>query len=558
MSGGTRSPSIPTADFALGDAQGAVDRRLASWEAANVGRRLWQKDPSFWPEAPASDVAGRLGWLHLPEELRAKASELSLFAAGVRHDGFREVLVLGMGGSSLAPEVFGETFRSGGAAADLRVVDTTHPDALRRIAQRLDLERTLFVVSSKSGTTMEPNSFFDYFWHLIGHAPGNPGSRFVAITDPGTPLESLARAHEFRAVFSGPPEVGGRYSALSVFGLVPAQLAGAPVDRILGSAEAMARACGPSVPVLENPAVRLAAALGELALAGRDKVTFIADPPFASFPKWAEQLLAESTGKQGRGLVPVVDEPPAAPASYGRDRVFVLLESAEGPSPVGKLRAGLLGAGHPVVRIRLNDPVDLGGEFFRWEAAIALVGPILRIDPFDQPDVELAKQLAREAMAQHGRPANLPAGTSVPVEDAAALSAAIARWSSNLEPAAYLAVQAYLAPSVPTSEALESLRGAILERLGRATTLGYGPRFLHSTGQLHKGGPPTGRFLQLTDHPATDVPVPGTDYTFGRLIQAQALGDLRALLQRGRVVLRVELGTDTAGGLRALERVVHG
>ncbi len=544
--------------WSLGPAERAVAARLSAWQAADAGHRFWRKDPSFWPQSPAADVASRMGWLTLPEVMLDRLGELREFADEVARAGFRHAVVLGMGGSSLAPDVFARTFDPRAGYPELLVLDSTHPKAIRALSQRIDLGRTLFLVSSKSGTTTEPNAFFHYFYDQVARLTDTPGRQFVAITDPGTPLEKLAGERRFRRVFRAPPDVGGRYSALTVFGLVPAALLGIDLVALVDRAFRQAEAGAFCVPAAENPGFRLGAALGELALSGRDKVTFLTTPPFESFPDWVEQLIAESTGKQGRGIVPVVGESPAPPEEYGGDRVFVSFERAGEGAPLPDRVRALAAAGHPVLRFPLHGPVDLGGEFFRWESAIAVVGPVLGIDPYDQPDVELAKQLAREAMAAPAGSAGLPGDVSVSVTDPPRLHRSVAAFLGAAGPRDYLGIHAYLAPSVAMSAALERVRAAALKRYRRATTLGYGPRFLHSTGQLHKGGPPTGRFLQLTDDLSEDLAVPETDYTFGQLIRAQALGDLRALQQRGRPVLRVELGPDAIAGLEALERSLHG
>ncbi len=548
------SREIAELPWSLGPVAGAVTARLDDWQRNDAGHRFWRKDPTFWPQAPPSDVANRMGWIALPEGMHDRLAELTAFADEVSRAGFRHAVVLGMGGSSLAPDVFARTFEPRPGYPELLVLDSTHPAAVAALAQRIDLARTLFLVSSKSGTTTEPLSFFHYFFDRVAGLSDTPGRQFIAITDPGTPLEQLAAERRFRRVFRAPPDVGGRYSALSVFGLVPAALLGIDLGKLLDRAFRQAEAGAFCVPATENPGFRLGAALGELALAGRDKVTFLTESPFDAFPDWAEQLIAESTGKQGRGIVPVVDEPPGPIEVYGPDRAFVSLEQ-EGRAPrIPPRAAELAKAGHPVLRFPLEVPEDIGGEFFRWESAIAVAGPVLGIDPFDQPDVELAKQLAREAMAAAPGTSRPPEGTSVSVADAPGLRQAVDAFVRAAGPRDYLAIQAYLAPSVAMTSALARMRSTLLTRYRHATTFGYGPRFLHSTGQLHKGGPSTGRFLQLTDDFAEDLAVPETDYTFGRLLRAQALGDLLALRQRGRPVLRVELGRDPMAGLGVLAR----
>ncbi|MGP8077962.1 MAG: hypothetical protein ACLQD8_00700 [Thermoplasmata archaeon] len=544
--------------FALGKESGRVATRLRSWASEEVPDRLWRSDPTLWPAASPADVRERMGWLELPERMGSEIAELARFSDTVRAEGTRHVLLLGMGGSSLAPDVFRRIFGQRAGYPELRVLDSTHPGAVAAAAAGIDPSRALFVVSSKSGTTTEPLDFYRYFWEAVRSSGASPNERFVAVTDPGSPLERLAEDRPFRAVFPALPTVGGRYSALTTFGLLPAALLGVDLKGLLERARGMAGACAPSVPVAENPGLALGAVLGELAVHGRNKLTFYASAEFAAFPEWAEQLVAESTGKVGKGIVPVVDEPRLAPELYGPDRLFVEIQwPGRSDAALAAHTARLEAAGHPVVRIPVRDPIDLGGEFFRWELAVASAGMILGIDPYDQPDVELAKELARQAMGRASGSAAPSTVPSVRTDDGPALSAALASWVSTVRAGDYAAIQAFLAPTEETRSALERLRRTLLERLRVATTVGLGPRFLHSTGQLHKGGPDSGRFLQLIDAPTHDVDVPGIGYTFGRLIHAQALGDYQALRQKGRPVLRLDLGTDVAGGLRNLERTLR-
>ena len=542
----------------LGNYQARLQDRLKAWQAADFACRVWRKDPTLWSPKPVPEITDRLGWLHLPEIMHDQVDDLAAFAEGVRSEGIRDVVLLGMGGSSLAPDVFQRTFGNADGYPRLTVLDSTHPAAVRAVEAQVDLRRTLFLVSSKSGTTTEPLSFFRYFWQRLNQVTRTPGNHFVAITDPGKPLENLANERKFRRVFLATPDVGGRYSALTVFGLVPASLIGVDVHRLLDRAWTMAEACAFCVPGFDNPGLTLGATLGELTLAGRDKVTFLASQSLAAFPSWVEQLIAESTGKDGKGIVPVASEPLGSPEAYGADRLFVSLHlDGERDSGLESALRALRAAGHPVVRIQLADKADLGEEFFRWEFAIAAAGAAIGIHPFNQPDVELAKQLAREAMKK----GSSGAGDTVNTVSAAKpdeLRREIRNLLDGAPAGNYVAIQAYLAPTTGTTAGLENLQRVIRDRSKLATTLGYGPRFLHSTGQLHKGGPNIGRFLQIVDDPADDLPVPETDYTFGALIRAQALGDYQALLQRNRRVLRVNLGRDVAAGLKRIAEVVHG
>lgn len=539
----------------LGAIQGNYEKRLAVWEQTGFSRSLWAKDYRLWSPQPVPEITDRLGWLTLPGLMQEHSEDLTAFAREIRDEGFRHVLLMGMGGSSLAPEVFQRTIGNAPGYPELLVLDSTHPQAVRSIESRIDLARTLFLVSSKSGTTIEPLSFFRYFWKRVAGKNGAPGRQFVAITDPGTPLETMARERGFRRCFQAVTDVGGRYSALTVFGLVPAALIGVDLHRLLDRAWVMAEACASGVKIADNPGLSLGAALGELAAAGYDKVTFLASPGLESFPAWAEQLIAESTGKDGKGIIPIADEPLGKPETYGTDRVFVHLMYHD-PDRRNEARfRDLEATGLPLIHLRLAETADLGQEFFRWEAAIAAAGAVLGIHPFNQPDVELAKNLARQAMAKGASDAGSTA-PALSTDAAGELAAALQKWISAARPRGYVAIQAYLPPSPETTGSLQQLRSLIRDHTRLATTLGYGPRFLHSTGQLHKGGPNSGIFLQLVDEPADDLPVPETDYSFGALIQAQAVGDYRALVERGRNVLRINLGRDVVKSLARLRKAL--
>jgi transaldolase/glucose-6-phosphate isomerase len=542
-------------DLHLGKLQSRVERRLKTWQAQQFGSRLWKKDPTLWSADPVAELTDRLGWLEMPESMQKQVEALRQFAEKAKADGMHHVVVLGMGGSSLAPEVFQHGFGNQPGYPALMVLDSTHPAAIRSLEEKIDLARTLFLVSSKSGTTTETNSFFYYFWDKLKQLKSEPGEHFVAITDPGTPLEKLAGERKFRAVFSAPEDIGGRYSALTVFGLVPAALIGLDVEDILQRARYMSETCGGSVPERENPGLVLGAALAELTLAKRDKITFLCSPSLTAFPAWIEQLIAESTGKDRKGIVPVAGEKLGAPEKYGADRAFVYLryESDENHE-LDRQVAGLEANGHPVLRIEIIEKTDLGQEFFRWEVAIAAAGSALGIHPFNQPDVQLAKDLATKAMreARTGNRRRAKLKEEVSALDDSAMQQAASSWTSKAKPRDYVSVQAYISPTPEHDAALQSISEALRNRLGTAVTVGYGPRFLHSTGQLHKGGPNTVLVLQIVDQPTDDVPVPETDYTFGALIEAQALGDFTALKQRRRRALRVNLGNDTKSGLERL------
>jgi transaldolase/glucose-6-phosphate isomerase len=548
------STPVDRQQLSLGPAQSAVDTRLAQWQKDDFNRRLWAKDYTLWSAKLVPELTDRMGWLSLPQAMHEHVEELQTFAAAVKDAGIKHAVLLGMGGSSLAPEVYQRTFGNAAGYPELVVLDSTHPSAVRAVERRIDPLRTLFLVSSKSGTTTETLSYFYYFWKLVSDRSKQPGQNFVAITDPGTPLEKLARERKFRRVFSAPPEVGGRYAALTVFGLVPAALIGMDLKRLLDEAWTMAEASAFCVDSKKCPTLALGAAMGELARMQRDKVTFLASPSLAAYPIWAEQLIAESTGKDNKGIVPIADEPVGTPDAYDKDRFFAFLHIPGENKDLETRVAALEQAGHPVARIALRDKYDLGQEFFRWEMAVVSAGAVIGIQPFNQPDVQLAKDLAKKAMEGKGGGQQAP---EVPAAQRQQLQSALQEWLGRAQAGNYISLQAYLEPTSATDAALEQLRVLLREKSRLATTAGYGPRFLHSTGQLHKGGPNTGLFLQLVDQAATDVAVPETNYTFGQLIRAQAQGDWQALTQRGRRVVRVQLGTNAQSGLAQLLEVAR-
>ncbi|HZD40795.1 MAG TPA: bifunctional transaldolase/phosoglucose isomerase [Terriglobales bacterium] len=546
-------------ELQLGPYRRRVSRQLKNWEEQRFSVRLWNKDITLWSSEPLPELGDRLGWLELPETMENQVAGLRAFADRVKAESFHHLVLLGMGGSTLAPEVFQRTFGNAPGYPKLIVLDSTHPQAVKDVEAWIDLGRTLFLVSSKSGTTIETHSFFRYFWDRLTKLEPEPGAHFVAITDRQTPLERLAAERKFLATVTAPETVGGRYSALTVFGLVPAALIGIDIGSILARARRMSQGCSAPSPVANNPGLLLGAALGELALTKRDKVTFLSSPSLKAFPSWVEQLIAESTGKDRRGIIPVVDEGTGAPEKYGDDRVFVYfrLEGDEN-HVLDRQLAALEANGHPAIRIELDEKSDLGQEFFRWEVAIAAAGAALGIHPFNQPDVQLAKDLAKKAMEKNDGKKGGHRRDEVAVADHAAFEQAMAAWLGRKKARDYLAVQAYLNPSGKNTEALKTICSALRERLGLATTLGFGPRFLHSTGQLHKGGPNSALVLQIVDEPEDNLAVPGTGYTFDDLIRAQALGDFAALKQRRRRALRVNLGNHTEGGLQRLLESLRG
>lgn len=523
-----------------------VASALERLDRLQVGPRIWNRDPTVWSDAPevCATIRRRLGWLDAPASMRTRVEELRAFAGAVRGEGFTHAVVLGMGGSSLTAEVLASVFPPGPEGLALTVLDTTDPDAIRALRRRLPLGRTLFLVASKSGTTLEVHALYRYFRAEVEAAGLEPGRRFAAVTDPGTPLARLADEAGFRATILTPPDVGGRFSALTPFGLLPAALLGVDPDELLDRAAAMAAACGPEVPVRGHPALEPAAALGALALARRDKVTLLLSDPLRPFGAWLEQLLTESTGKRGLGLVVVADEPPGAPAMYGSDRLFVALSLGADPG-LETLEASLRAAGHPVVRLDLHDRLALGGEFFRWELTTAAVGALLGVNPFDEPNVAQTKEATQSALAAFRERGRLPDWPADSPEE-------VARTLRQARPGDYVALLAFLPPEPTIQAALERLRKLVRDRTRLATTVGFGPRYLHSTGQLHKGGPPTPILIFLTREVPEDLPVPGERYGFGTLLMAQALGDLATLRAAQRRALWIPLRSAAAEELDAL------
>ena len=537
--------------LSLGPYTRFVEARLEEMAKRSVPGRIRERDPSVWSDESASEVTDRLGWLDLPEAMETELDAIEDFVQEALKDEIRQVVLLGMGGSSLAPEVFHRILGAGTGHPRLIVVDTIHPDAVTSVTDDIDPEATLFLVSSKSGATIESLSLYRHFRNLA-----SAQTRFVAITDPGTPLMALAREEGFDRVFAPPPDVGGRFSALTHFGLVPAALVGVDVRDLLARAVTMAETTRACVPGDENPALVLGATLGTLAGQGRDKATIVVSRSLKGFPDWVEQLLAASTGKSGKGILPVVGEPLGDPSVYGDDRVFIHWRLLGDDDDLNTMRLEMLErAGHPVVRIRLDDPEDIAREMYRAEYAVAVAGVVLGIHPFNQPDVQEAKDLARQAMQGEFSEALAP---EVSAFDSQKLPEAVSAWVHAVRPGDYAAIQVFLEPTAATTAALREIRRVIRDRFIVATTLGYGPRFLHSTGQFHKGGTNTGMFLQLVDEPADDIPVPGSDYTFGRLISAQSIGDYQALAHRGRPLLRLNLRRDISGGLTALRKALGG
>jgi glucose-6-phosphate isomerase len=557
----------------LGRYQSVIDASCARMLKDRVPERIRQKDYNLWKSAP-EEITNRLGWLHCPRVMTERLKQINDLVNTVRKDGYTHALLLGMGGSSLAPEVYRKTFGVLEGYLDLAVLDSTDPGTVLAFSEKLNLAKTLFIVSTKSGGTVETFSFMQYFFNrdVERYGAAEAGRHFIAITDPGSALAELAAVHQFRDTFLNDPEIGGRYSALSFFGLVPAALMGVDVKKLLDRA---AKAADQERSLHDFGAgsltgLHLGAAMGELARAGRDKLTFVFSPRIASFGDWLEQLIAESTGKEGKGILPIVGEPPAPSVVYGDDQFFVCIQLA-GDEAQQDVINYLEKAGQAIIKITLRDVYDLGCQIFLWEMATAVAGHVLGINPFDQPDVEAAKVLARKMIVQYRETGSLP--VEVPVLSSEGIAVygdcpahspgdALNIFLGSALPNGYIALQAYLQPTAETDAALLRLRIALRDRCHLATTMCYGPRFLHSTGQLHKGDGGRGVFLQLTADDPRDVSIPddmgqpGSSLSFGVLKAAQALGDRQALRNAGRPVIRFHLGGDIAGGIDVLTQAV--
>ena len=549
---------------------GQVKATVENWRKHGKVRDLWAHDAKLWTGA---DEAKWLGWLRVVEDRNEHLPELQAFQDEIKAEGFQHVLLLGMGGSSLGPEVLAETFGKQDGFPELLVLDSTDPAQVAALHARVDLKRTLCIVSSKSGGTLEPNIFKAYFWDAMQKAVGEEAGRhFVAVTDPGSKMQQVAEADGFRRVFMGDPAIGGRYSVLSNFGMVPAAAMGLDLKGFLYSAALMQRGCAAGTPPDENPGVQLGAIIGTAAKAGRDKVTVIASPGIYDVGAWLEQLLAESTGKQGHGIVPVDLEPLGQPDAYGGDRVFAYLRLTEAPDAAQDAAvAALEGAGQPVVRLSLSSTVQVAQQFFLWEFATAVAGAVIGINPFDQPDVEASKIETRKLTDAFAATGKLPDEAPFLVSEGVklftdprnqealqgdGLDAVIKAHLDRVGPGDYVALLAYINRNAAHIEALQAIRERIRDKKRAATCVGFGPRFLHSTGQAYKGGPNSGVVLQITADDAHDLPVPGEKYSFGTVKAAQARGDFDVLAERGRRALRVHLGADVDAGLARLARAV--
>ncbi|HYP52652.1 MAG TPA: bifunctional transaldolase/phosoglucose isomerase, partial [Pyrinomonadaceae bacterium] len=572
--------------FSPGRYADAVSAALKEADKSDVMRRIWRKDPTVWKRQDESatteeaeavekhhqNIRNSLGWLNVVGTMRAAEGELIEFAGSIRDAGFRHVMLCGMGGSSLAPEVLRRSFGPREGWPELLVLDSTDPDTLDEFARKIDVASCLFVIASKSGTTVEPSAFHKFWFAEVGKKKENAGENFVAVTDPGTHLEALAKEQNFRRVFTNPADIGGRYSALSYFGMVPAALMGLDVRRLLERAERVAQACGAVVPAADNPGARLGALVAACALDGRDKLTLVTDEKVASFGLWVEQLVAESTGKEGKGVIPVAGEPLGAPGVYGDDRLFVSVSVGQPASDVESALRALEAAGHPVVYRTLSDRFDIAEDFFLWEIATAFAGHRLGINPFDQPDVQKAKLATRDLLKAYDerglledtRPTTSDGLLTLYADeqmrgllDSASLVASVRAFLRQARGGDYFAFLSYVEETPAHDELIQALRVLLRDSTRRATTAGYGPRYLHSTGQLHKGGPPEGVFFLLTAPDAVDFEVPGERYSFTTLKNAQALGDFHTLTSSGRRAVRVDLGGDIAAGLRRLADVLR-
>ena len=506
---------------------------LADLDDRDLVRRIRLRDHTAWRSDP-EEIANRLGWLAMPDDMRGRVSDIKAFASQVRRAGFQHVALLGMGGSALGAEAIWRTIGVREAFPQPVLLDSTVPDAVLAVSDFVDPAGTLFLVSSKSGTTLETRLLYGFFESVVSCDSGKgTGQSFAAITDAGTPLKDLAHEKGFRRLFLNPPDVGGRFSALSLFGLVPAALAGVDIARLLSKAVAMQRACLSDGPAGENPGAWLGATLAANALDGRDKLTLLTSPSLRGFGLWVEQLVAESTGKDGRGIIPVVDEPVLSPDHYGDDRLFIHLRlDGDDNDALDEVARRFEESGHPIVRLNMHDPYDLGGELFRWQFAVAVAGAVLGVNTFDQPDVQRSKEETDAVLDEYTRLGTLPE-----MEQEGSLEGLLDR----SEAGDYLSIMAFVQQTPDTDRMITDLRRRAMQERRIATTAGYGPRYLHSTGQLHKGGPPSGLSLQITSNPATDVEIPGRPYTFGTVADAQAIGDLRTLKALGRRTARIEL-----------------
>jgi transaldolase / glucose-6-phosphate isomerase len=559
--------------FFLGGLESRINTTIEDAERGVVTKRIWKKDAALWKDDEPSQkiIKNSLGWLTVPDEMLAVVDELMEFAELIRTRGFETLMVCGMGGSSLCPEVLAKTFGHQTGFPELLVLDSTDPDVLASLLNRVNLEKCLFIIASKSGSTTEPNTFYKFWYDQLGKRVDSPGKNFIAITDPGSPLVETATQLGFQRTFLNQPDIGGRYSALSYFGIVPAVLMGIDIRRFLNRAKEAEQTCAAVMPAARNLALQLGMIIGESANAGRDKLTLVIDDQIATLGLWIEQLVAESTGKEGKGIVPVVAEPLGSVDKYSADRVFVSVSVGEPADETKSLLSALANAGHPIVYRELNDIYDLSAEFFVWEFATACAGWRMGINPFDQPNVQESKDATKELLNTFINHGQLPEQHELVADDSITIYAEakdsslpttatldlLRAYLSTVKTGDYLALLNYVEETSDIEAELVKIRLTLRDATRCATTSGYGPRFLHSTGQLHKGGPPTGVFFQITANDATDFAVPGEAYTFSILKQAQALGDFHSLSKRERRAIRVDVGNDAVGGLKRLYELVR-
>lgn len=522
----------------------SVKNLISFWEENNFLGRLKNKDWSLWVDAFQPEIIDRLGWLELPERMMDRIKGIETFTQEVKEENFTDLILIGMGGSSLAPEVVQKIFKDAPGFPKLTVCDSTHPQAVEQIRKRLDLKATLFLVSSKSGTTLETMSLFHFFWAEVEKEDAEPGKHFVAVTDYGTPLMREAQKKGFRKIFNPYSDVGGRFSAFTEFGLVPASLIGVDIKKLLDQDR-------------NDPGLFLGAALGAVG-EKRDKLYFMTSKSLEAFPDWIEQLVAESLGKDGKGIIPVIDEPRIDKGLHAKNRFYIFFYLDDEYKEVKKYIEKTKQKEIPCIEIRLQDKYDLGKEMFNWEIGVAAAGSYLDIHPFNQPDVQAAKDFAKEAMKNisQGKRDFKEDVQTFSIEDEDSLKKAVLKELSGVKKGDYAAVQVYLAPFEKVKQKIQKIRKEIQKKRGIATTMGYGPRFLHSTGQLHKGGPDKGIFLQIVDSPQTDIKVPGKDYSFGSIIKAQSVGDFQALQQKNRRILRIDLKSQTLKGLSKLAKMI--
>jgi glucose-6-phosphate isomerase len=554
----------------LGENAEPVRATLQDAAAADAIKRIWNRDASLWKseESHQKIIRNSLGWLTVPGEMLAVVGELTDFAGSVCESGrFHHAMVCGMGGSSLCPEVLRQTFGRQKDFPELLVLDSTDPDTINNFGNQINVNECLFIIASKSGTTTEPNAFHRYWYHELAKESEEPGKAFVTITDPGSQMADTAETEGFGRIFLNQADIGGRYSALSYFGMVPAALMGLELEKLLRGAQKMGELCKTPAPH-ENPGALLGAVMAQCALAGRDKLTIITDQHVSALGLWVEQLIAESTGKEGKGIIPIVGEPLGSVSAYGNDRLFVSINvDAPDNETRAKLEA-LEAAGHPVIYRRLSDIYDLGAEFFLWEMATALAGWKLGIDPFDQPNVQESKDATKALLEKYSKEGRLPQPTPLASDDQltvygggeggqTSVRDALSGHCRKIKAGDYVALLAYVEETPEIEEALQAIRTTLRDATGCATTIGYGPRFLHSTGQLHKGGPDTGVFIQLTAADKSDLDVPDAPYTFSVLKQAQALGDFQSLIAHGRRAIQVDLGGDVSDGLKKLHKLIQ-